>query len=61
MTELGRERSRDQNLAEEMNEETNWRRKRKNWKHPGSQRGGSSKNGKKEEENCNVERESGKD
>lgn len=46
MTELGRERSRVQNLAEEMNKETNWSRKRKNGKHPGSQRGGGSKDGK---------------
>lgn len=33
------------NVSEEK-EETNWSRKRKNEKHPGSQRGGSGKNGK---------------
>lgn len=42
----GKTRSRDQNVANEMNKETNWRRKRKNEKHPGSQRGGGSIDGK---------------
>lgn len=42
----GKTRSRDQNVAKEMNKETNWSRKRKNEKHPVSQRCGGSKDGK---------------